>query len=716
MPLLDVPANVAALDSPSRKRTHEDFAGIKCHDMVQSKLSFAGAAVRSQNQPTGACFIPSSLLRATREDMAWSIAIDNASLTDAPTLEVKSSIDVIVCQPDATAAVDSPSPNQTPPRSKPTPPTSSTLPPSTTMASVAATAPASQGATITIATAASESTHPTSPSKTLAPPSTSEPPAKRKRLSPSEREEKAKAEELKRQQKEQERVAKAAEKAKLEEEKKAKAEEARRKKEEKDEENKKKLEEKERKRREKEEEQRKLQEAKDKKDQSQMKLGAFFRKAPSTPSKPGALPFKASASGTTGSPSKAALKMESGGGSSALSTADSDGLAEYRKIFKPFFVKENVRLARNAFELDEPARLAKTKTLDSFVSGKATTDIPRFTGAASVDYFCLPALPKPRGRPYPSVRKIMSILSDASAGSSAAPINLDSDPKTQQAHSLATNSARELLKEVPLKYLFFFQDVRPAYCGTVSSTPPSSHNLHKLARNPISRDVLPLQYDYDSEAEWVDDGDGEDIDDLDDDDEDHGDEDEDMADFLDDSEDVIKRPVFASGMEPESSGLCFEDNKRLGPSDQMYKFRMEFILDLDRHHSVDPFATHYWEPEVKPASAPTTLHPSTAGSMKPPALVSSTPANPANAFMAISQGAAASTGKKLLLVPPDTVDAFKRAILKYPKLSKIGLVEILSSEFDKCTKAQVKNSVETMAERSGSGQDKLWRLKPEFAL
>ncbi|KAL8366791.1 hypothetical protein RB595_008758 [Gaeumannomyces hyphopodioides] len=687
MPLLDVPANVAALDSPSRKRTHEDFVGIKCHDMVQSKLSFAGAAMRSQNQPT-----------------------------DALTSEVKPSMDAIMCPPDIAAAVNPPSSNQTPPRRKPTPPAlPSTLSPSAAMASATAAAPASPGATITVAAAAlSGSTHPASPSKTLAPPSTSEPPAKRKRLTPSEKEEKAKAEELKKQQKEQERAAKAAEKAKLEEEKKAKAEEARRKKEEKEEENKKKLEEKERKRREKEEEQRKLQEAKEKKDQSQMKLGAFFRKAPSTPSKPGSLPLKAGISSTTGSPSKAAQKTESGGDSSAPS--NSDGLAEYRKIFKPFFVKENVRLARNAFELDEPARLAKTKTLDSFVSGETTTETPRFTGAASVDYFCLPALPKPRGRPYPSVRKIMSILSDASAGSSAAPINLDSDPEIQQAHSLATKGARELLKEVPLKYLFFFQDVRPAYCGTVSSTPPSSRSLHKLARNPISRDVLPLQYDYDSEAEWVDDGDGEDIDDLDDDDEDHGDEDEDMADFLDDSEDVIKRPVFASGMEPESSGLCFENGKRLGPLDQMYKFRMEFILDLDRHHSIDPFATHYWEPEVKPASAPTTLHPSTAGSMKPPALVSSTPTNPTNAFAAISQGAAASAGKKLLLVPPENVDAFKRAILKYPKLSKVGLVEVLSSEFNKCTKAQVKNSVETMAERSGSGQDKLWRLKPEFAL
>lgn len=691
MPLLDIPSNVASLDSPSRKRTHEDFVGIKCHDMVQSKLSFAGAAVRSQNQPA-----------------------------DAPTSEGKPGIGAVTCPPDATAATNSPSFKHTPPRPKPAAPISSSiLSPSAAMASATATAPATPGtATITVAAATSSGSAPTttSPTKTLAPTSTSEPPAKRKRLTPSEKEEKAKAEELKKQQKEQERAAKAAEKAKLEEEKKAKAEEARKKKEEKEEETKKKLEEKERKRREKEEEQRKLQEAKEKKDQSQMRLGAFFRIGGSTPSKPGSLSAKAGTSTNTGSPSKIAHKTESGNGSSTPTTADSDGLTEYRRVFKPFFIKENVKLARNAFELDEPARLAKTKALDSFLSGEATTEISRFTGAASVDYFCLPALPKPRGRPYPSVRKIMSILSDASAGSCAAPINLDSDTDAPQAQSLATKSARELLKEVPMKYLFFFQDVRPAYYGTVSSTPPSSRSLHKLARNPISRDVLPLQYDYDSEAEWVDDGDGEDIDDLDDDEEDHGDEDEDMADFLDDSEDVIKRPVFASGMEPESSGLCFEDSKRLGPSDQMYKFRMEFILDLDRHHSIDPFATHYWEPEVKAAPASTSLHPSTAGSMKPPAPVSSTPANLTNAFAAISQGAAASSvGKKVPLVPPENVEAFKRAILKYPKLSKLGLVEVLSSEFDKCTKAQVKNSVETMAERSGSGQDKLWRLKPEFA-
>jgi chromatin assembly factor 1 subunit A len=214
--------------------------------------------------------------------------------------------------------------------------------------------------------------------------------------------------------------------------------------------------------------------------------------------------------------------------------------------------------------------------LDAFISGEITVTPQPFTGAACVDYFCLPSVPKPRGRPYPSVRKIISILSDASSGSPSVPIDLTSD--SRQVNTQATRSARELLKEVPMKYLCFFQDVRPDYYGTVSSTPPSSRSLHRLARNPISRDVLPLQYDYDSEAEWVDDGDGEDIDDLDDEEEDHADEDEDMADFLDDSEDIIKRPVFASGMEPESSGLCFEDRKRLGPSDQMYKFRMEFIL------------------------------------------------------------------------------------------------------------------------------------------
>jgi len=98
--------------------------------------------------------------------------------------------------------------------------------------------------------------------------------------------------------------------------------------------------------------------------------------------------------------------------------------------------------------------------------------------------------------------------------------------------------------------------------------------MHRLARRTTDR-RLPLDYDYDSEAEWQDE-EGEDVD-MDDDEEELDDED-DMDGFLDDSEDAgLARRVFANTMEPESTGICFENHYRLGPNRSVYEHKMEFM-------------------------------------------------------------------------------------------------------------------------------------------
>ncbi len=87
------------------------------------------------------------------------------------------------------------------------------------------------------------------------------------------------------------------------------------------------------------------------------------------------------------------------------------------------------------------------------------------------------------------------------------------------------------------------------------------------------------------------------------------------------------------------------------------------------------------------------------------------PPAPADAFSALASSAATKADAKKGTVPSTLIDDFRRAILKYPKLSKVGLVEILSTEFTKCTKIQIKNSLEAVAERTGTGIDKTWKLK-----
>jgi chromatin assembly factor 1 subunit A len=115
----------------------------------------------------------------------------------------------------------------------------------------------------------------------------------------------------------------------------------------------------------------------------------------------------------------------------------------------------------------------------------------------------------------------------------------------------------QLLKEIPMKYLHFGEDVRPPYWGTYTK-PHSKREALKLARNPISRTLRETDYDYDSEAEWEE-LDGEDL--GSDDDEDMDDEaDDDMDGFLDDENDpLLKRRHITTDNEPVSTGLCWED-------------------------------------------------------------------------------------------------------------------------------------------------------------
>ncbi|KXX76543.1 Chromatin assembly factor 1 subunit rlf2 [Madurella mycetomatis] len=495
-------------------------------------------------------------------------------------------------------------------------------------------------------------------------------PLKKKRLTPEERKAKLEAEEARKKEREAERERKRREREEAEKQK--------------SEQKAAKVADKERKKREKEEEEAK-------KARSQMKLTSMFKTAPVTPKK-----------------ETSSLKTLNGAetaraGSSADAAPRETSL--YEQMFKPFFVKEHVRLAPNPFEIDEETRAAKTKILDEYVEGKR--------GEAPLRFNPLEALQIPysgrRGRVYPSVRKIMAEFHGITSN---APIDLTTE--SQNAQILHT---REALKSVPVKSIKFREDVRPPYIGTISGLPPGVPSLRKLARKPISRDLLPLNYDYDSEAEWQEE-DGEDVDDLDD-EEDEADNDEDMADFLDDSEDVgPARMVFSGGIEPESSGLCWENRKRFNTQPQMQKYRMEFILEsLEHHHSIDPFSTAYWE-----APKPKTAAETEKSSVCTPAatgqgLASSKStqdargnkaalsAAPSDAFQALNPGSegSGSMKKSQQPLPPDLQEALKGIVRRMPNLSKIGVIEFFAADHPKCSKAQIKSSFDSLFEKAGKG-------------
>jgi chromatin assembly factor 1 subunit A len=524
---------------------------------------------------------------------------------------------------------------------------------------------------------------------------------KRKRLTAVEKEAKDKELAEKKKEREEQAAKKVAEKAKQEEEKTARAKEREEKRKQKEEEDRLRAEQRDEKRRKKEEEQRRVQEEKDKKARSQPKLNAFF-KLPGTPKKPGT-----DCDSAEGSPAK----RESGD-----ATVKQAG-TEYEKLFKPFFVRENMRLAPSATQMDDETKAAKSRILDEFVTRQRVGVDREPLRFDPVEVFCLPTKIFRRGRVHPPVKHIMETTYKEAEHSTSA-----SGPGANDVFQ----EARKKLAHIPQKVIAFSQDVRPPYYGTATLKPYALGRVAmvKLARKPAERS-LPLDYDYDSEAEWQDE-EGEDID-MEDDEEELDDED-DMDEFLDDADDAgLSRRVFGSTMEPDCTGICYENHHVAGSNRTLYEHRMEFIhgkrivlgeVDglrtneqatdgVENIRSIDPFSTHYWEPEARtqPTRA-TQAAPDGATKMMPP------PA-PANAFAALSAGASNST-TPAKLVKAELLNDFKRAILDNKALSKVGIIDFIFHQFrDSVSRAEVKNTLEHVAEKKkGAGRLKEWDLKP----
>lgn len=383
---------------------------------------------------------------------------------------------------------------------------------------------------------------PTNPIPTPTQNPTADHPAKRKRLSKEEKAVKDQEMVKKKEEREADKAAKAADKAKKDAEK-AKRDTEKAKKEA---DRKRRAEEKEKERREKEEEEAR-------KVRSQLKLNSFFKINPATPKPNAAIKTDAvDDASPSGTPKKGAAKETS----------------VYEQVFKPFFIKDQVTVAPVSYlDMDHETKEAKSQILEEYINEKrGHVEVKPFDPVETLQLPCRGR----RGRIYPSVRKIMSgFLHDESP-----PKVIDLSTESQNTQIRQT---REALRAVPMKFLGFKQDVRPPYFGTVTNYPSGMASLRRLGRNPLAKDILPLNYDYDSEAEWQED-DGEDVDAMDDDEEDP-DNDEDMGDFLDDSEDAgLLRPAFSGGMEPESTGICWESCQREAPLPHMRDFQMEFIL------------------------------------------------------------------------------------------------------------------------------------------
>ncbi|KAF4823519.1 Chromatin assembly factor 1 subunit rlf2 [Colletotrichum tropicale] len=636
--------------SPNLQRKNEMENGLK-----RSHDEYSGDEVAIDDRGLDAGVKQQATEGVVQPSKAMSPSIEITRDTPPP----QSSPDSLTTAGTTTPPRGSPSPNPTPTKASPLKQTQT-----------AGAAPSSQ------------------PPASTATSSTAQPPAKRKRRTAAELEAEAKEKAQKKKEREEEKEAKQVEKAKLDAAKqveKAKLDaEKQLKRAEKAKEEAEKQAKRDEKRRKKEEEDRKIKEEKEKKERAQPKLMSFFtpKKAPITPKKE--------------SPA-AAVKTESPAKASAAESTPApvkEEKSEYEKRFKPFFVHETVRMAKNPFEMDEEAHTAKSQILDEYIDGKRTMD--ESSKFNPVEIFQLPCRPAPRGRIYPPVRytmeKMQKLVQKAEGAS-------EDDRKA------ITKETADALRKIPVKTLRFWQDVRPPYKGTVTLRPyqAGKDGMRRLARNPTLRGLVPVNYDHDSEAEWE--SEGEDVDIDDDEEEDLDGDGEDMDEFLDDSEDSgPARFVSANGLEPVSTGVCWEDRKRMGPNRTMYEHRMEFILEsLDSHHSIDPFSTKYWEPEPK-QKAP-----------KAAAKTADTSA-PANAFQAIGAKNTPQTLPKKIL-ENNVLQELKKVIQANPKIAKGGLIDLsyVALAHAKVSRNDIKEAITTIAERSGGqGRAGSWVVKPSY--
>lgn len=333
--------------------------------------------------------------------------------------------------------------------------------------------------------------------------------------------------------KEEKRLMKEAEKAEKEKERKAKEEEKRRR----------------------EDEKQRIEEEKQKKAKQQPKLNAFFKM--SAPAKKSDKPLE-----STSPAPKCPLSP------STKSFNVASERSEYEKQFPPFFVQNYVTVAPTTkFERDELASQMLHDTLDSYLRGERSPHRRRSFDAARL--FNVLDVGTIRGRKVVRVREIMTEI----LGNKRQPIDLTTDSQISK-----IQNARARLKRIPYKILSFAEDVRPPYKGTYTSEP--TLGMHKMARNPFSRGLPQVNYDYDSEAEWEEPEDGEDIESDGEEEEDLADGEEDLAEFLDDAEADnanIRRLAIQGDLQPISTGICWEDRKGRNPNVKMYKYCMEII-------------------------------------------------------------------------------------------------------------------------------------------
>lgn len=348
----------------------------------------------------------------------------------------------------------------------------------------------------------------------------------------------------------------------------------------------------------------------------------------------------------------------------------------YNKVFLPFFQKKNVIMALS-IQLTDSGLKKSIADFDSIVKAannkSENTDISKFFKACK---------PKLREKNFTTPQDIVNALNSSQATES-------------QIYEMFQNL-------LPMKYLQFYENIKPPYIGTWCS---SNHMSTKLpVRNPFDTSKSGLDYSYDSDAEWngedaEDEGEGEDIDnDDEDDDDDDIDDEEEMDDFVE-SNDLMKKKKRIMGPLVAISKWNNDDENDHEFFDEIKYER----LDINIEFSIDPF-TNYWDVnKEKVVNSQTTEHTSFVNLLKN----QGTSPNKST-----SRSPNILTAQKPTIKDPKAIHELIQFIEKNNDFTIGTLVELSKKEFKTFTKALLKHTIQDIAfynKKSGN-----WIVKPEL--
>ncbi|KAK9360118.1 chromatin assembly factor 1 subunit A-domain-containing protein [Lipomyces starkeyi] len=419
----------------------------------------------------------------------------------------------------------------------------------------------------------------------------------------------------------------------------------------------------------KEEEKRKKEEAFKQKDKQQLRLGNFFNKKPIAAAK-----------------SLAASEMKE---------SDVAKKSDYEEVFLPFHVRANTTLyPANSFTRDGPALDAARRSVDRIIaqllSSQSAVDSIVIPEAASSPQNFAEIMGFHRSKPRKRGRAIAQTAKDVITLFNNVHSEIPTGNSSREFDTSETH-LRAALQSLPRKFLRFCEDLRPPYNGTFTKTRRIQRN------NPFFRDVR-INYDYDSEAEWLEeDGEiGEDLEAMSNDSGDDGESaagdfiDDEMKDFLvAEEEDKPRRRILAPLL-PVAKGICWTDlntgiNAEFdGTGLQIATIQPTITLPID------PFKDYSQDTKA-----------SISDSRNAP---SKTPFQPSNT------NNVASTSSRPLTMRISEND-MQEILLKIQgsDLTQLMLIETLKKEFKTISKENIRLTVKEVAKRVGDREaDKRW--------